>query len=185
MRDEAGRDDLVQETWLAALQEPRGEERRDLGQWLAAILRNRWRFERRSDARRRAREQERETREPGSAAADLVEQAELQGVLVRAVLGLQEPYRSTVLQRYFGERTCRAIAREEGMPEGTVRSRLKRGLDLLRVELDRQSGGERRAWSVALVPLARLARGRHALTSAAAVAAAAIAVFARLELDRA
>jgi len=178
VRDQAERDDLVQEAWLAALRTPGLEGKRDLRQWLGAVLRNRWRSERRSDARRRAREHGRAELELVPAAADLVERAELQGVLVRAVLALEEPYRSTVLQRYFGERTCRAIARAEGVPEGTVRSRLKRALDQLRAELDRSSGGERRAWVLALVPLARLARGRQALASFAAVAAAAIAVLA-------
>src|SRR5262245_13293880 len=95
VREQAARDDLVQEAWLAALRHPQVGERRDLRQWLGAVLRNRWRFERRSDARRRAREQGKAEREPVPAAADLVERAELQGVLVRAVLALDEPYRST------------------------------------------------------------------------------------------
>jgi RNA polymerase sigma factor (sigma-70 family) len=175
VRDQAEHDDLVQETWLAALRHPLAGEARDLRQWLGAVLRNRWRFERRTRARRSAREQERSSGEPSPAPAELVEQAELQSIVVRAVLALDEPYRSTVLRRYFGAQSCRAIAREEGVSDGTVRSRLKRALDLLRAELDGANGGERRAWVLALVPLARLARTRNARPSIAAVAAAALA----------
>ena len=156
VRDEAERDDLVQETWLAALERPPQGELRP---WLATVLRNRWRFARRTRARRGDRELERGEARLAPSAAELAEQAELQGVLVRAVLALEEPYRSTVLLRYFGERSSAAIAAQEGVPEGTVRSRLKRALDQLRDELDRANGGERRRWALALVPLARLARG--------------------------
>lgn len=174
VRDQAERDDLVQETWLAALRHPLAMDRRDLRAWLAAVLRNRWRFTRRSDARRRARESARGEREPVPCGPDLIAQAELQGSLMRAVLALEEPYRSTVLQRYSAGRTCRAIARSEGVPEGTVRSRLKRALDLLRTDLDRAHGGERRAWVLTLVPLARLARTRAALETSAALVAATL-----------
>lgn len=173
VRDQAERDDLVQETWLAALAQSSGE-RDDLRTWLGAILRNRWRFERRSERRRGEREAARGALGPSPSAAELAVQAEQQAVLARAVLALAEPYRSTVLMRYFGALTARAIARREGVPEGTVRSRLKRGLDQLRADLDQRSGKDGRAWALALVPLARLERAGIGPTKLALVASAAV-----------
>jgi len=62
------------------------------------------------------------------------------------VSALEEPYRSTVLLRYGEELTPAEIARRYGLPAGTVRWRLKQGLDRLRVEMDRAQGS-RRAWA--------------------------------------
>src|SRR5262245_10013030 len=132
VRDEAERDDLVQEAWLAALR--RGTAPADPRRWLGAVLRKRWRFARRSAGRRGAREQEASRPESQPSAAELAGEAELQRELVGAVLALTEPARSTVLLRYFGGLSSRAIARREGLPEGTVRSRLKRALDQLKEE---------------------------------------------------
>jgi RNA polymerase sigma-70 factor (ECF subfamily) len=154
VRDEAERDDLVQEAWLAALQHI-GAGTADWRRWLAGVVRNRWRFARRTAERRAERERESAQAESFPSAAELAQRAELQRLLVGTVLALEEPYRSTVLLRYFGGLSSRAIARRENLPQGTVRSRLKRALDQLRAELDRRNGGERRAWALALVPLAR------------------------------
>lgn len=173
VRDQAERDDLVQETWLAALTRP-SAEREDLRSWLGAILRNRWRFARRSERRRSEREAAHGAPEPSPPAAELAEQAEQQAVLARAVLALAEPYRATVLLRYFGGLSARAIARREGVPEGTVRSRLKRALDQLRAELDERSGKDGRAWALALVPLARLERAGSGPTKLVFAASAAV-----------
>ncbi|MEQ1892105.1 MAG: sigma-70 family RNA polymerase sigma factor, partial [Planctomycetota bacterium] len=173
VRDQAERDDLVQETWLAALGQP-SSEREDPRTWLGAILRNRWRFTRRTDRRRGEREATRGAPEPSPSAAELAEQAEQQAVLARVVLALAEPYRATVLLRYFGGLTARVIARREGVPEGTVRSRLKRGLDQLRAELDERGGKDGRAWALALVPLARLERAGSGASKLALAASAAV-----------
>lgn len=175
VRDQAERDDLVQETWLAALAQP-GTARADLRGWLGAILRNRWRFARRSAHRRGEREAAYGPPEPSPMASELAEQAEQQVLLARAVLALPEPYRATVLMRYFGGLSSRAIARRQGLPEGTVRSRLKRGLDQLRSALDERAGQDGRAWALALVPLARLERAAVALTKIGAVAAVGLGV---------
>src|SRR6185503_15504395 len=67
---------------------------------------------------------------------------------------LEEPLRTAVVLRYLRGLDSRAIGRLQGVPAGTVRWRLKRGLELLRVDLDRHFG-ERRAWCVAIAGLAR------------------------------
>jgi hypothetical protein len=123
------------------------------------VLRRRWRFERRTEGRRARREEGAAHEEATPSAGELAEQAELQRLLASAVLALTEPYRSTVLLRYFGGLSSFAIARREGVSAGTVRSRLKRALAQLKLDLDRAHGGERRAWILALVPVARVSSG--------------------------
>ena len=55
LRDAARADDVVQEAWLAAMRRP--HEVRDLRPWLVGVVRNLVRREKRSAARREAREQ--------------------------------------------------------------------------------------------------------------------------------
>jgi RNA polymerase sigma-70 factor, ECF subfamily len=52
-----------------------------------------------------------------------------------AVGGLPEPYRETVVLRYFGELTLEEIAHATGRPLGTVKTHLRRGLARLRDSL--------------------------------------------------
>ena len=78
----------------------------------------------------------------------------MQRALVDAVLALDEPYRSAVLLRYFEGLEPAEIARRRGVPAGTVRSHLSRGLAELRAALDRRHGGDTRTWCAALLPLA-------------------------------
>jgi AcrR family transcriptional regulator len=69
--------------------------------------------------------------------------------ITELVLALDEPFRSTLLLRYYEGRTAAQIARAAEVPPGTVRWRLKTGLDRVRAELDR---GEDRRWRALLVP---------------------------------
>ena len=152
VRDEHEAEDLVQETWLAALRS-RPDEARTLRPWLGHVLRNFVRQRIRRDAR---------CSDSGSAgesvddllpsAADLAERAELSARLVRAVLSLPEPQRSTVLLRYYEGLPSSEIARRQRLPAATVRSRLKRALDAIRTRLD-GSEGDRDVWTAALLPL--------------------------------
>jgi RNA polymerase sigma-70 factor (ECF subfamily) len=60
------------------------------------------------------------------------------GAAVReAVARLPEPYREVVTLRYFGDVSPTAIAELLGRPEGTVRSQLHRGLERLRLRLQK------------------------------------------------
>ncbi|MEZ5973953.1 MAG: sigma factor-like helix-turn-helix DNA-binding protein [Planctomycetota bacterium] len=99
--------------------------------------------------------------------ADLVEEVDTQRRLVGEVLQLSEPYRTTVMLRYFQNMSSAEIARHQDVPPGTVRWRLKRGLDELRERLD-DSFGSRENWCLALVPLARFGIGSGASAAGAA-----------------
>lgn len=59
-------------------------------------------------------------------------------------------------QRGVDGLSAAAIARRLGVSAGTVRWRLKQGVDELREALDRDAGGDRRAWRLALAPAAAL-----------------------------
>ena len=78
---------------------------------------------------------------------------EAQRLVAEAVARLDEPYRSTVLLCYAQEIPPRKIARRQAIPAGTVRWRLKRGLERLREDLDQRSGRDRDAWRALLGPL--------------------------------
>jgi RNA polymerase sigma-70 factor (ECF subfamily) len=154
VRDRQAAEDVVQETWLAALERgPR--EGRPLSSWLARVARNFARKGMRSEARRDAHERLAPQAEGELSPSLLFERAALHKELVEAVMGLGEPYRSTILLRYFEDLAPRAIARREGIPVRTVKTRLARALEKLRASLDARSGGDRASWMAALGAFAK------------------------------
>ena len=94
---------------------------------------------------------------------DLVARAEMQRKVLAAALALDEPYRSTVLGRYFDGRSCSALAKEAGIPASTMRNRLHKALAILRGQL----ATSRQAW-VALLALAGMASAAPGATTALA-----------------
>lgn len=105
---DAEADDLVQDAAVAALEHPPSTDR-PVRPWLAAVLRNRWRMDRRADGRRRARELEAAPPEVDETppADELLARARLLERLAQAVIALDEPYRATVIG---STSTSRAIA---------------------------------------------------------------------------
>jgi RNA polymerase sigma-70 factor (ECF subfamily) len=150
--DPHGADDVVQETWLAALERPprHGSNPRA---WLARLVeRLAWRGSRSSE--RRSRREGAAARPEGIEGTDeLVGRVEVLRRVTDAVLALEEPYRSTVLLRFYEGLETSEIARRVDVPLATVRSRLQRSLVKLRERLDREHGGERETWCEALVGL--------------------------------
>jgi RNA polymerase sigma-70 factor (ECF subfamily) len=152
--DEA--DDVVQEAWLSALRAPpaRGLTLRP---WIATVVLNLVRTRARRASRARARERLLAAPEPVPTADELLVQQQTERRLAELVLALDEPYRSTILRRFHDGHSSAEIARAAGLPEGTVRWRLKYALDELRRQFAAEAGADdpRRALLV-LVPLARL-----------------------------
>lgn len=88
-------DDLTQEVWVAALRQPprhAGSVRGRLATLVQNLLQNR----RRAERRRRLREQSVPTPEPIPSPASILERELVRERLVRAVLQLDEPFRSVV-----------------------------------------------------------------------------------------
>ena len=77
---------------------------------------------------------------------DAVERVALHQQIVEAVLALDEPYRTTVVLRFWEDRPPRDVARLMEVPVSTVRTRIRRALTTLRDRLD-HSFGNRSAWS--------------------------------------
>lgn len=151
--DESRVDDVEQQTWMAAL---RGGPR-DPGKlrgWLGAVTRNFARRQLRDEALRRAREASTDHGAPTPPAEEFLEHEARRREVVDAVMKLAEPYRTVVLLRWFKELPPKAIAKQLGVPVETVKTRLKRGLERLRVDLDARHGGDRAAWCAWLVPFA-------------------------------
>ncbi len=161
---EAGADDAVQEVWLrasrrppAGLESPRG--------WLWSALRSVHlrKVERRDAAAARERSVALTLTGDGSmgeglpSADEMAERAEAQRLLVGAVLSLGEPERQTVLLHFFEGLTAAEISRRSAVPASTVRTRIARGVRLLRDRLDDGAGGwpgGRAAWIPAVSLLA-------------------------------
>lgn len=140
VRDSASADDLAQDACLAALQGRRCEagragERGPLRVWLAAIVRNGARQDWRRTERRTERKRDSARCEAQPSAADLIERVASHRAVVDAVLALDEPYRGTLLQRYFEDLTPSEIAERTHVPLATVKTRLQRGLARLREAL--------------------------------------------------
>jgi RNA polymerase sigma factor (sigma-70 family) len=178
--------DVVQQTWLAALRSPPAGDR-PARPWLAEVLRN---FARRSYRDRQTRHRYEAGGEAtgvvgGSATAEsLLEAAELQRLLAELVAALDEPYRSTILLRFYQGIEPTEIARTTGVPAGTVRWRVNEGVRRLRAALDSREGvGD---WRRALLPLASagppaasaLNGGLLIMTTKAKLGIAAVAVAA-------
>jgi RNA polymerase sigma-70 factor (ECF subfamily) len=181
--DAAGADDLVQDALVAALKAP-PRQRSNLRGWLARVMRNAARERARRERARPAVEGQGRVAAEALAPDALAAEREERLRLARLVRALEEPYRSTVLMRYWHGLEPTEIARQLGVPAGTVRWRLKTALDGLREDLDRESRDERRAWVLALLPLASRDGATSAapaaswilLAGAATIAAASLAV---------
>ena len=169
VKDVALADDVAQDTWLvAAEREPDADQ--PLKPWLARVVKNLVHTRRRSHARRTQREasvvDERVTRTP----AELIERVELQRAVADEVLALAEPYRSTVLLHFVDGHSSAEISRRLGIPDGTVRRRLKVALDQLRAALAKRSDQPQRGWLAALVPFAMSNDVRPTPTAIGAIA---------------
>jgi RNA polymerase sigma factor (sigma-70 family) len=147
--DEAAAEEVVQETYAAALA-ARPEADRPLAPWLATVLRNFARLQRRAAGRRARGERRAAEREAPAAATaeELLIAGEQRRIVAGVVEALPEPYRATLLLCYAEGLTPSEIARRQQIPAATVRARLRRGLALTRARLDR-SGDRRRAVALA------------------------------------
>jgi RNA polymerase sigma factor (sigma-70 family) len=158
VRDDDEAADVVQETWLIAAAE-RPDTNRPLRPWLARVVRNLVRTRRRGELRRDLRETEYDQLASNEIAtpAALAERVELQRIVAGEVLALDEPYRSTILLHFVEGVPSVEIAQRLGIPDSTVRRRLKTALDRLRVQLKSREERLGREWLAALVPLAQSA----------------------------
>ena len=151
VRDPARAEDLVQDTWTTWI-EHRPARVAEPKAWLARVLRNHAFNLKRGEQRRARRETLAGRPDPLSPETDGTLEAQEQ--LLAALRALDEPYRSTLVQRYYHDLSPKEIAERSGAPLDTVKSRLARGLERLRGALDSRYRGDRGAWCHWLASLA-------------------------------
>jgi len=150
LRDPHAAEDLAQETWVRFLV-ARPADEGGLRNWFRVVARNLVLQRVRSERGRAAREEDAARPESLVPSADeALEHEELLGVLVQAVLALDEPYRSTIVDRYYRGLDSAAIAARSGTTAATVRSREHRALEKLRAALAHQRRDRRDAWATVL-----------------------------------
>lgn len=152
VRDPHLAEDLVQETWVAALERPAGSVRA-MRAWLASVLRNLVRERARTDGSRRWREESSAREEATASTLELYAKVSAHRRVVESVTELPEHYREALLLRYFEGLPPTAIAERLGVPVSTVKTRLARGLAMMRERLDRAAGGDGESWLRGLAPL--------------------------------
>jgi RNA polymerase sigma-70 factor (ECF subfamily) len=152
-------EDVVQDAAVVSLRAPQSTSRR-LGAWLAGAVRNLAQRRRRSDHRRRHHERAAAASavDDSSDPAAIAAQSELAADVSAAVHALAEPFRTAVVMRFWRGMKPEAIAAELKVPRNTVRSRLQRGLEAVRVRLDKKYGTRER-WSAPMLLLARVRDG--------------------------
>ena len=122
--------DVVQETWVAVIENLHTlETPAAFPAWAFRILQHKI-----SDSLRRARRHPEQSLEgelpaPVNGAADLLANAD---IVERALAGLPREQRRVISLYYFEEFTVAQIAQIEGVPEGTVKSRLFHGRKRMR-----------------------------------------------------
>ena len=154
--NESAVDDVLQDTCIRVLDHGVPSDR-PTRPWLATVMRNVVRMNHRASRRRRERERHGTSMGNGlPSPEELLDRVELERELAGLVTNLHEPYRSTLLLRYYEGLSSASIARSQGVAAATVRWRLQRALEDLRRCLDQKHGGERSRWHAALIPIARL-----------------------------
>ncbi|MGQ0614117.1 MAG: RNA polymerase sigma factor [Planctomycetaceae bacterium] len=175
-------EEVVQEAMLAALEQP-VPPRAGLRGWLAGVTRNLALKSLRGKSRRARRERAVARPEGLASTSEVAERLELLRKVAAAVHALEEPYRATVVHRYYDDRSPTEIARRLDLPVRTVETRLRRAIQRLRVRLDAAHGGERKQWCLGLLPAALLARSAEAgVGGGAALAAGATIVTTKATL---
>lgn len=154
LRDEGLADDVVQDTWMAALRHPPAQEG-SLQGWLGQIARRLVLGRQRAARRRASRETAAARTATVPAVDDAAQKLELHRRLVDAVLSLDEPYRTIVVLRFFEDLAPREIAIKLALPVTTVRNRLQRAVEKLRRVFD-DTYGDRKTWAILLTGLGGL-----------------------------
>ncbi len=158
LHDEHLAEDVVQETWLRAMRTGPSKPN-SMRAWLATVTRNLARDRGRAERARRLREQHVAKAE----AVQPTDRLEAQRRVAAYVAQLGPPYRDVLILRYLDDLSVAEIAQRLGAPSATIRTRMHRGLAMLRARMDADHGGDRRAWALFVLPLASARRGPGAL----------------------
>jgi RNA polymerase sigma-70 factor (ECF subfamily) len=178
--DSSSADDLVQQTIARLI----GKVRRENGSlqpWLKEAMKNLAHSAWRSDSRRAARERF-VARSEAEESEDVAAKLETNELLLQEVKNLPTPLQNVIVHHYMDEQSLAEIARDAGLPESTVRNRLKRAIDELRARLD-QRFGDRESWVAVFLRIAAPPNSSVAVpASAASVAGVVVWIAASIAL---
>ena len=146
--DDHRAEDVVQETWLAAMKHPPGPG--SVRGWLYHAARNIALRVRDREARRARQERAGARPERLPTTADVVEREALRRAVVERVLELEAALRTAVLLHYFEGLPVREVARRLGISVEATRRRLRRAEAEIRRKLAVRHGAD---WRTALGPL--------------------------------
>lgn len=160
--DAAQVDDVVQDTWVAALR-TRPDPARPARPWLGRVLRNVASNLRREDHRRRRRESAIVAEPVGASPPELAQAAELQRRLAGAIERLPAPLRDVVVLAYFHGLDSRQLGQRLGISPSAVRTRHQLAIEHLRQALDAEAPSGRSGWLSATIAFLRAgeANGRR------------------------
>ena len=147
LRDAAAADDLVQDTWLAAIRRPPATDR-PIRPWLARVLRN----TAASTLRSADRAKRREAAAAGPATTEPFTALDTARQLLEEIAELPDDDRQLLALIYWEGLSSAECAARLDRPASTVRTQLQRALTRLRRRLDENRGG-RAAWMAAVMPL--------------------------------
>ena len=193
LRDEHAAEDAVQDAWLGAMGESGGAPGSKLIGRMRNLVMRHARDARRAEQRRKERERRHadERRAEQNGMGTLSPQSEIDRavaageIVSRALAGLPQPWRQVLWLRFYGDLGPGAIAERLELPIETVRSRLRRGLAALRVDVEARMERDRSSLS-ALLPLTIEAQAIQASSPSvvAAPASASSAVGAYLAMNK-
>ncbi|MFH2001631.1 MAG: sigma-70 family RNA polymerase sigma factor, partial [Planctomycetota bacterium] len=149
--DEHNAEDLCQEAWVALLEKVPAAQL-SLYAWLAGTVRNLSRMFYRTERRRRERESLYAALGRELSPDTTMEGDDIRERVVGALFSLKEPVRTTLVLRYYQNLSYKEIAGSMDVPLGTMKARLRQGLDQIRKRLDSQHNNDRRRWTAALLP---------------------------------
>ena len=144
-------DDAAQDAWCRVLDSPGATKRGEA--WLAGVARNVAREKRRALRRRRKREERSARPETKSADQSALDQIDALQSLVQVVRSIEQPYRSALVLQYVIGLDPAQAAEALGVNRATHRSRVHRGLALMRAQLDGEDRASRRTWQALITPL--------------------------------
>lgn len=163
LADEA--DEVVQQTYMRALKHS-GEAIEQPRSWLATVVRNVASNLQRDQKRRLDRERDARAQTLAPSSDELMVREEQRQRLVAAIDALPSNLRTVLLLRFYEGLAPRHIAQKTGLSNDVVRNRIRRALQLLRERLDADHNGDRRAWMLALIPIACPSAAQAAKTTA-------------------
>lgn len=149
--NEAEADEVEQDTWRRAIEAP-PRHAGNLRSWLSSVVRSSAAQRRRGESRRHRAHERLEDQQLGAPSSEsmpsgqpsgpdaLAERRETFEVLNRLLAGLEEPYGRVVYLRFVDGLPPRSIAKQLDIPVATVKTRLHRGLALLRGRLHLEYG---------------------------------------------